>query len=246
MILLYAVRRPGFVRRRKTRCAHRRARARSTADYAAVVNRSALGGTATGSHTHTHTPTHTCTIQRISYTLYTTCRVLAMYNNIYNNNNIIYFVLPCSRRQIMIIYNIILLWKDIILCTLRPRSLNGKRINLWPDEILKRVPCTRRVCRIMLYYNIMCKYYVYIFIPTPYTDRPPNGITIVFPIFYFPYITRHIISLVPHPFYIYTIINIYVHVPAFMCTHARYIVIYIFIVCVYYYYLYSASVLIVL
>lgn len=50
------VRRPGFVRRRKTSGAPRRSRARSTADYSAVVNRSALGGT--GLHTHTHKQTN--------------------------------------------------------------------------------------------------------------------------------------------------------------------------------------------
>lgn len=67
----------------------------------------------------------------------------------------------------------------------------------------------------------MCIY----FIPT--TD-PPNVITIVFPIFYFPYNTIYSASLTPQ----YTVIIICVHVPAFMCTHARYIVIYIFIVCI--------------
>jgi len=127
MILLYAVRRPGFVRRRKTRRAPRRARARSTTDYTAVVNRSALGGTATGSHPHTHTPTrthiypHTSTIKRIIYTLYTPCRVRAVYN-MYNNN--IYFVVQCSRRQNIIIISNIILWRDVFYYTLRPRSLS--------------------------------------------------------------------------------------------------------------------------
>jgi len=76
---------------------------------------------------HTHTPTrthiypHTSTIKRIIYTLYTPCRVRAVYN-MYNNN--IYFVVQCSRRQNIIIISNIILWRDVFYYTLRPRSLS--------------------------------------------------------------------------------------------------------------------------
>lgn len=101
--------------------------------------------------------------------------------------------------------------------SLSPPPRNSKRINLWPDEILKRIPY------VYMYNIIICAYILY---------RPPIRRTLLQS--FFQYFISHIILYIPHPSPPqYTIIIILcVHVPAFMCTHARYIVIYIFIVCI--------------